>query len=83
MIILGSLSTDVREPRTATGSQMFPCFGTFLLVTKDEKIVGRLWLDVTNALASKRSKKEKIRLPVAVRGSRMSVLKLPNCIQTS
>ena len=36
-----------------------------------------LLLDVTNAMASKRSKKEKIQLPVHVRGSKTSVLKFP------
>ena len=42
-------------------------------------LVGRgfVWLDVTSVMASKRSKKEKIQLAVAVRGSRTSVLKLP------
>ena len=46
----------------------------------EKTLVGRLLLDVTNVMASKRSKKEKFQLPVAVRGSRTSVLKLPSSI---
>ena len=56
---------------------MFPLLARFCSSQRTGKaFVGRLWLDVTNAIAPKRSKKEKIRLPVAVRGSRTSVLKL-------
>ena len=73
------VSTDVCEPRTATGSRMFPFLARFCFLSMTGKaLVGRLWLDVTNVMASKRSKKETNRLPVAVRGSRTSVLKLPN-----
>ena len=50
-----SYYTDVREPRTATGSRMFP----FLARLTGKALVGRLWLDVTNVMASKRSKKGK------------------------
>ena len=58
---------------------MFPFLARFCSSQKTGKgLVGRLWFDVTNAMASKRSKKEKIRLPVAVRGSRTSVLKAIN-----
>ena len=54
------LSTDVREPRTATGSRMFPLVGVVLLLTTDRKgSCWWLWLDVTNAMKWKRSKKEK------------------------
>ena len=77
MLSIESLSTDVREPRTVTGSQMFPLACFCSLQRTGKALVGRLWLDVTNVM-SKRSKKEKIRLPVTVHGSRTSVLKLRN-----
>ena len=69
-----NLSTDVFEPRTATGSRMawffpLPWTGKLLFLC--------LQFDVTNAMASKRSKEEKIQLPVDVRGSKTSVLKFP------
>ena len=58
---------------------MFPLLARFCSSKRMGKaLVGRLWLDVTKVMASKRSKKENIRLPVAVRGSRSSVLKLPD-----
>ena len=41
-------------------------------------LVARLWLVVANVMASKRSKKENIRLPVPPRDSRTSALKLPS-----
>ena len=78
VVRIGSLSTDVREPRTATRSQVFPFLARFCSSQRIGKaLVGRLWLDVTNVMVSKDSKKEKLRLPVAVRGSRTSVHKLP------
>ena len=56
---------------------MFPFLARFCSSQRIGKaLVGRLWLDVTNVMASKRSKKETILLPVEVRGSRTSVLKL-------
>ena len=65
-------------PQTATGSRMFPFLASFCSSQKTGKaLVGRLCLDITNVMASKRSKKEKSWLPVAIRGSWMSVLKLP------
>ena len=75
---LGNLSTDVREPRTATGSGMFPFWRVFAPHNGREKLLlDILWLDITNMMPSKCSKKEKILLLVAVHVSRMSVLKLP------
>ena len=72
------LSTDVREPQTATGSRMFSFLARFCSSQRTGKaLVGRLWFDVTNVMTSKSSKKEKIRLPVTVRRLRTSVLKLP------
>ena len=52
--------------------------GVVLLLTTDRKSsCWWLWLNVTNAMAWKRSKKGKIQFPVAVRGSKTSVLKFP------
>ena len=62
----GVYATDVREPRTATGSRIFPLLARFCPSQRTGKtLVGRLWLDVTNVMASKRSKKENFdfRLP--------------------
>ena len=76
---LGSLSTDVFEPQTATGSRMFSFLAWFCSLPWTGKLLFLyLLLDVTNAMASKRSKKGKIQLPVDVRGSKTSVLKFPN-----
>ena len=75
--IIGNFSTDVREPRTATESRIFPFFGVVLLLTMDS-FYWWLWLDVTNAMACKRPKKGKTQFPVDVHGSETSVLKLPN-----
>ena len=55
---------------------MFPFLARFCSSQRTGiALVGRLWLDVTNVMGSKRSKNETILLPVAVRGSRTSVLK--------
>ena len=57
---LGSLSKYVSEPRTATGSRMFPFLARFCSSQRKGKaLVGRLWLDVTNVMASKRLKRKK------------------------
>ena len=64
-------STDVREPRTVTWNRTFPFLARVCSSQRTGKtLVGRLWLDVTNVMASKRSIKENNGLPVAVRGSR-------------
>lgn len=63
------------EPQMATGSQMFPFLVWFCSSQqKGKALVGRLWLDVTNTMVSKCSKKEKFNCRLVVRGSRMSVL---------
>ena len=75
---IGSLSTEVREPQTVTGSQIFLFLARFCSSQWTGKaLVGRLWLGVTNMITSKRSKKKKILLLVAIRGSRISELKFP------
>ena len=72
-----SLSTDFREPRMATASRIFHCLAWFCSSLRKGSC-RLLWLDVTNAMSSKRSKKGRIQLPASVRGSKMSVLKFPN-----
>ena len=77
--ILGSLSSDVFERRTSTGS------GRFALLSHDfEQIFGQIvsirikTLGNKNAVASRLIKREKGLLPVDVRRSKTSLLKLPN-----
>ena len=59
-LILGSLSIDVREPLTATESRMFLFWRIFVPHNGREKLLsGVCDCDVTNAIASKRSKRKK------------------------
>ena len=76
---LGSLSRDVFERCTSTGS------GRFALLSRDfEQIFGQIvsirikTLSNTNTVASRLIKREKRSLPVDVRCSKTSLLKLPN-----
>ena len=76
---LGSLSRDVFERRTSTGS------GRFELLSRDfEQIFGQIvsiritTLSNTNTVASRHIKRERGSLPVDVRRSKTSLLKLPN-----
>ena len=76
--LLGSLSSDVFERRTSTGS------GRFALLSHDfEQIFGQIvsirikTLGNKNAVASRLIKREKGLLPVDVRRSKTSLLKLP------
>ena len=75
---LGSLSRDVFERRTSTGS------GRFELLSRDfEQIFGQIvsiritTLSNTNTVASRHIKRERGSLPVDVRRSKTSLLKLP------
>ena len=75
---LGSLSSDVFERRTSTGS------GRFALLSHDfEQIFGQIvsirikTLGNKNTVASRLIKREKGLLPVDVRRSKTSLLKLP------
>ena len=56
-----------------------PYHGEEKLLVDDSIMRTRIlfWLDVTSAMTLKGSKKGKIQFPVAVRGSKTSVLKLP------
>ena len=76
--IPGSLSSDVFERRTSTGS------GRFALLSRDfEQIFGQIvsirikTLGNINTVASRLTKREKGSLPVDVRRSKTSLLKLP------
>ena len=72
---IGSLSTDVREPRIETGSKMFSFLVHFCSSQQTGQVlVGCLWFDVTDVMESKSSKKEKIQLLVAVLGSRTTAI---------
>ena len=77
--IIGSLSRDVFERRTSTGS------GRFALLSRDFKqIFGQIvsirikTLGNTNMVASRLIERGKDSLPVDVRRSKTSLLKLPN-----
>ena len=76
---IGSLSSDVFERRTSTGS------GRFALLSRDfEQILGQIvsirikTLGNTNMVASRLIKRGKSSLPVDVRRSKTLLLKLPN-----
>ena len=76
--ILGSLSSDVFERRTSTGN------GRFALLSRDfEQIFGQIvsvrikTLGNINTVASRLIKRGKGSLPVDVRRSKTSLLKLP------
>ena len=77
--LLGSLSSDVFERRTSTGSGLFA-----LLSSNFDHIFGQIvsirvkTLSNTNMVASRLIKREKSSLPVDVRRSKTSLLKLPN-----
>ena len=77
--LVGSLSSDVFERRTSTGS------GRFALLSHDfEQIFGQIvsirikTLGNKNTVASRLIKREKGLLPVDVRRSKTSLLKLPS-----
>ena len=76
---VGTLSTDVFEPRTSTGSCIFPSlerFDAIAFVTSNRRHKKKS-LPVRGKKQN-HAKKENIRLPVAVRGSKTSVLKFPS-----
>ena len=76
---LGNLSTDVFEPRTSTGSYIFPSlerFDAITFVTSNRRHKNKSF--PVHGKEQNHAKKENFRLPVAVRGSKTSVLKFPN-----
>ena len=73
------LKHSFREAQTATRSQMFPFLARFCPPQQTGKaLVGCLWLDVTNMMVSKCSKKKTIRLPVAVLSYLITFFSLPS-----
>ena len=76
---IGSLSTRVFETQTATGREHFSCQEStvsqifMLLISNGEKILSNV-----NVVVCGQVKNENCSLPVAVRVSKLRVLKLPS-----
>ena len=73
---IGNLSTDVFEPRTSTGSCIFHSlehFNTIAFETSNRR--HKIKSFPVHGKEQNHAKKENIRLPVAVRGSKTSMLK--------
>ena len=74
-----SLSNSVFERRTSTGSGLFASLGSGLVQTLGQIVFIRAKkLSNTNLLESRHIKEKKASLPVDVRRSKTSLLKLPN-----
>ena len=75
---LGSLSNDVFERRTSTGSGLFSFFdGGFAQIFSQIASITVKKLRNTNFISSRHVKRENTSLPVDVRRSKTSLLKLP------
>ena len=73
-----SLSNSVFERRTSTGSGLFASLGSGLVQTLGQIVfIREKKLSNTNLLESRRIKEKKASLPVDVRRSKTSLLKLP------
>ena len=76
--ILGSLSSNVFERRTSTGSGLFSFFdGGFAQIFSQIASITVKKLRNTNFISSRHVKRENTSLPVDVRRSKTSLLKLP------
>jgi len=76
---LGSLSNDVFERRTSTGSGLFSFFdGGFAQIFSQIASITVKKLRNTNFVSSRHVKRENASLPVDVRRSKTPLLKLPN-----
>ena len=76
---LGSLSSSVFERRTSTGSGLFVSLGSGLVQTLGQIVfIREKKLSNANLLESRHIKEKKASLPVDVRRSKTSLLKLPN-----
>ena len=76
---LGSLSINVFERRTSTGSGLFSFFdGGFTQIFSQIASITVKKLRNTNFISSRHVKRENTSLPVDVRRSKTSLLKLPN-----
>ena len=81
MMIIGSLSNNVFERRTSTGSGLFSFFdGGFAQIFCQIASITVKKLRNTNFISSRHVKRENTSLPVDVRRSKTSLLKLPNNI---
>ena len=77
--LIGSLSNNVFERRTSTGSGLFSFFdGGFAQIFSQIASITVKKLRNTNFISSRHVKRENTSLPVDVRGSKTSLLKLPN-----
>ena len=75
---LESLSNSVFERRTSTGSGLFASLGSGLVQTLGQIVfIREKKLSNTNLLESRHIKEKKASLPVDVRRSKTSLLKLP------
>ena len=75
---LGSLSNNVFERRTLTGSGLFSFFdGSFAQIFSQIASITVKKLRNTNFISSRHVKRENTSLPVDVRRSKTSLLKLP------
>ena len=76
--ILGSLSNNVLERRTSTGSGLFSFFDSgFAQIFSQIASITVKKLRNTNFISSRHVKRENTSLPVDVRRSKTSLLKLP------
>ena len=76
--LLGSLSNNVFERRTSTGSGLFSFFdGGFAQILSQIASITVKKLRNTNFISSRHVKRENTSLPVDVRRSKTSLLKLP------
>ena len=77
--VIGSLSSNVFERRTSTGSSLFSFFdGGFAQIFSQIASITVKKLRNTNFISSRHVKRENTSLPVDVRRSKTSLLKLPN-----
>ena len=79
---IGSLSNNVFERRTSTGSGLFSFFdGGFAQIFSQIASITVKKLRNSNFISSRHVKRENTSLPVDVRRSKTSLLKLPNVIK--
>ena len=77
-LLLGSLSNNVLERRTSTGSGLFSFFDSgFAQIFSQIASITVKKLRNTNFISSRHVKRENTSLPVDVRRSKTSLLKLP------
>ena len=78
LVVLGSLRSNVSERRTSTGSGLFSFFdGGFAQIFSQIASITVKKLRNTNFISSRHVKRENTSLPVDVRRSKTSLLKLP------